>query len=123
MHRRHDKLAERLCRTGLLLRPVAADNAAMEAEPTKAEPSMGKRRRLQFSLRTLLVILTIVAFQFAVCLPMLREWQSRRERTHSLVERLKGLVIITGGYRNSRPLSAGAAPSAASKWNDMMNGR
>jgi hypothetical protein len=98
------------------------DNAAMPTEPSTAEPPKRQRRWCQFSLRTLFVILTIVAVQSAVCLPMLREWQSRRERTHSLVERLKAVVIITGGYRNSRPLSAGAAPNAPSKWNDMTNG-
>src|SRR5665213_3508425 len=31
--------------------------------------------RFQFRLRTLLVVVTIVAVQCAVCLPMLREWQ------------------------------------------------
>ena len=33
------------------------------------------RRRFQFHLRTFFVIVVIVAVQFAVCLPMLKEWQ------------------------------------------------
>jgi hypothetical protein len=33
------------------------------------------RRRFQFRLRTLFVVLTIVAVQCAVCLPGLRQWQ------------------------------------------------
>ena len=40
---------------GLLPRPVAADNAAMEVEPKR------KRRWFQFSLRTLLIGVTLVA--------------------------------------------------------------
>jgi hypothetical protein len=72
------------------------------------------RRRFQFRLRTLFVIVTIVAIQCEVCLPMLREWQARN-RTHTLVERLRGLVHMGGGYRESRRLSAGASPNAASK--------
>ena len=37
---------------GLRRRSVAADNAAMEAEPTKLEPTKPKRRWFQFSLST-----------------------------------------------------------------------
>jgi hypothetical protein len=38
-----------------------------------------KRRRLQFSLRTLFVVVTILAVECAVCLPMLREWEANRK--------------------------------------------
>jgi hypothetical protein len=58
----------------LQLRAVG-DNAAMETEQPRADPPKRKRRWFQFSLRTLLVITTIVAVQCAVCLPILREWQ------------------------------------------------
>ena len=33
----------------------------MEAEPTKAEPPKRKRRWFQFSLRTLLIVVTLLA--------------------------------------------------------------
>jgi hypothetical protein len=36
-------------------------------------------RRFQFRLRTLFVVAAIVAVQCAVCLPMLRNWEARRE--------------------------------------------
>jgi hypothetical protein len=49
----------------LLRRPVAADNAAMEAEPTKAESPKRKRRWYQFSLRTLLIFVLICAISSA----------------------------------------------------------
>jgi hypothetical protein len=45
----------------LLWRPVAADNAAMESEPTTADPPKRKRRWFQFSLRTLLLFTLICA--------------------------------------------------------------
>ena len=44
---------------GLLRRPVAADNAAMETEPTKAEPTKCDRHRFQFRLRTLMIVVTL----------------------------------------------------------------
>jgi hypothetical protein len=46
-------IAEWLTRPGLLRRPTAADNAAMENEPKR------KRRWLQFRLRTLLIGVTL----------------------------------------------------------------
>ena len=44
---------------GLLRRPIKADNAAMEAEPTKAEP-VRNRRRFQFRLRMLMIVVTVL---------------------------------------------------------------
>jgi uncharacterized protein (TIGR03067 family) len=44
----------------LLRLPAVEDNAAMEADPPKAEPPKRKRRWFQFSLRTL-VIFTLIA--------------------------------------------------------------
>ena len=40
-----------------------------------------RRRRFQFRLRTLFVIVTILAVECAVCLPMLREWEANRNLT------------------------------------------
>jgi hypothetical protein len=46
-----------------LLQPLApADNAAMEAEPNKAATPKSKRRWFQFSLRTLLLVVTVFSF-------------------------------------------------------------
>jgi hypothetical protein len=44
---------------GLLRLPVVGDNVAMQAEPSKAE--LPKRRWFQFSLRTLLIGVTLLA--------------------------------------------------------------
>jgi hypothetical protein len=44
--------------------PAAADNAAMQTEPPQAEPPKRKRRWFQFSLRSLLIVVTVLA---AVC--------------------------------------------------------
>jgi hypothetical protein len=52
------------------------------AEPTEAEPK-GKRRWFQFSLRTLMLAIAIVAVQCAACLPMVREWQRQRDEQRS----------------------------------------
>jgi hypothetical protein len=45
----------------LLRRSVAADNAAMENEPTKVDVPKRGRHRFQFRLRTLLIGVTVVA--------------------------------------------------------------
>ena len=47
----------------------------------EADPPKRKRRWYQFSLRTLMIIVTIAAVESAVCLPMVREWQERIEWT------------------------------------------
>jgi hypothetical protein len=49
-----------LSRAALLPLPAVGDNAAMEAEPFKAEPPKRKRRWFQFSLRSLRVLVTLV---------------------------------------------------------------
>jgi hypothetical protein len=46
-------------------------------------------RPFQFRLRTFILIVAIAAVQCAVCLPMLREWQSRRELERKLQEVMK----------------------------------
>jgi hypothetical protein len=45
----------------LLRLPTVGDNAAMQAEPSTADPPERKRRWFQFSLRTLLIGVTLVA--------------------------------------------------------------
>ena len=44
----------------LLPLPAVADNAAMQAEPPKADPPKRKRRWFQFSLRTLMIVVTLL---------------------------------------------------------------
>ena len=46
---------------GLIRRPKSADNAAMEAEPTKVEPPKRKRRHFQFRLRTLMIMVALLS--------------------------------------------------------------
>jgi hypothetical protein len=55
------------CKRLLLRLPAPTDNAATEAEPNKAEPPKRKRRRFQFRLRTLLIVVTLLA---ACCVPI-----------------------------------------------------
>jgi hypothetical protein len=52
----------------------------MHTEPPKADPPKRKRRWFQFSLRTLVIGVTIVAVQCAVCVPMVEEWQESQQR-------------------------------------------
>jgi hypothetical protein len=49
----------------LFLLPTPKDNAAMETEPPKVEPTKRKRRRYQFSLRSLLIAFTVLAIPCA----------------------------------------------------------
>ena len=63
----------------LLRRPVAVDNAAMDAEPTKADPPKRKRRWFQFSLRTLLVFTLIVAIGCAWVAHRIQQKRKERE--------------------------------------------
>jgi Tfp pilus assembly major pilin PilA len=51
----------------------------MRTEPPNAEPPKRKRRWFQFSLRTLMIVVAIVAVQCAVCLPMLKKWQTQQK--------------------------------------------
>jgi hypothetical protein len=60
------------------------DNAARQTEPSKAEPPKRNNRRwLQFSLRTLMLMVTL-AFQCAVCLPMLIRHQGRNAKQNNV---------------------------------------
>ena len=66
----------------------------MPTEPSKADPPKRKRRWFQFSLRTLLVVVTVAAVKCAVCLPMLREWQRR--------EAVRQILATFGGAQSHR---------------------
>ncbi len=65
----------------LLRRRVAADNAAMETEPTIADPPKRKRRWFQFSLRTLLIGVSIWSAIAALVPPVVREVRAAHLRT------------------------------------------
>ena len=73
----------------LLLQPaVAADNAAMQSEPSKAEPPKRQRRWFQFGLRTLLILV------FLLCVGM-RWTTAKADRRKAAVEAIRkdgGLV-------------------------------
>jgi hypothetical protein len=56
----------------LLRLPAVRDNAAMQAEPSKADAPKRRRRWFQFSLRTLLIVVTLFAI---VCAYV--SWQMR----------------------------------------------
>ena len=55
-----NKIAQESAEHYLLQLPAAADNAAMQTEPSKAEPPKLKRRWFQFSLRTLMIGVTLL---------------------------------------------------------------
>jgi hypothetical protein len=69
----------------------------MQTEPPKADPPKRKRRWFQFSLRTLFVIVTILAVDCSVCLPILRDWQAQ-ERQRELDDAFRSFKEHTGGY-------------------------
>jgi cytoskeletal protein RodZ len=64
------------------LAPAACgrDNAAMEADPPKTNPPKRKRRWFQFSLRTLFVVVTLIA---AACWVVIDRRRLIRERDES----------------------------------------
>jgi hypothetical protein len=76
----------------LLRLPAVGDNAAMQAEPPKAEPPKRKRRWFQFSLRTLMIVVAIVAVQCAVCFPALKGWQYAHARARLSLKARLGLI-------------------------------
>jgi hypothetical protein len=66
---------------------VTADNAAMEAEPPKADPPKDKRRWFQFSLRTLLIGTLICAIPCA----LLGRKIERKRNERNAIEAIKAL--------------------------------
>jgi hypothetical protein len=64
----------------LLRLPAPADNAAMETEPTKADPPKRKRRRFQYRLRTLMIGVTLLAVPLGYV-----GWQAKIVRERKLL--------------------------------------
>ena len=76
----------RPARNPLLRLPAVGDNAAMEAEPPKADPPKRKRRWFQFSLRTLMIVVTMfcvisgyVAWHKKIVRLMIRQVKKKRQ--------------------------------------------
>ena len=89
-------------RNSLLRLPVVADNAAIEAKPIKADPPKRKRRWFQFSLRTLMIGVTLLAVLLGYV-----GWQASivRERQAMLgrLRDLNGSCFTGGDYRAFTP--------------------
>jgi hypothetical protein len=73
--------------------PAVGDNSAMQPEPPKADPPKRKRRWFQFSLRTLMIVVALLAVPMGYV-----GWQAKivRERTTLLIE--SGKEMIGGDY-------------------------
>jgi Leucine rich repeat/Leucine Rich repeat len=76
----------------LLQPPAVGDNAAMEAEPPKADPPKRKRRWFQFSLRSLMIFTAIVAVGCGWIGRRMEQKRKEREAVEAIV-RLKGEVF------------------------------
>ena len=69
-------------------------NAGVIEKPARAGPpgpakKPRRRRWLQFSTRAPMIVVTVAAVHCAVFLPMLREWQQRRQQEVELDELVK----------------------------------
>jgi cytoskeletal protein RodZ len=62
----------------LLRLPAVGDNAAMHVEPPNADPPKRKRRCFQFSLRTLLIAVALVALACSLSAGVARFWRERQ---------------------------------------------
>jgi hypothetical protein len=69
----------------LLPPPAVGDNAAMQTKPPKAEPPKRTRRWFQFSLRTLMIVVTLLAVPMGYV-----GWQAKIVKSRSdLLEQIK----------------------------------
>ena len=78
--------------------PAPADNAAMQTEPSKAEPPKRQRRWFQFSLRTLLIFTLICAVASAWLTHRVERKRKEREAVESIFED-NGAVVYDYDYR------------------------
>jgi hypothetical protein len=92
-------IAEWVDAARLLRRPASADNAAMEAEPINAEPLKRKRLLFQFSLRSLLIGVTVLAVASAYV-----GWQAKivRERRAELNRTVDTRLVGIAGNDEER---------------------
>jgi hypothetical protein len=91
--------------------PAPADNAAMESEPTKADPPKRKRRWFQFSLRSLMIGVTlfclVVGGYIGSQVKTVRDRKSWLEE-HKRAPMRGDLVVSTGDESKS--------PNAIRRW-------
>jgi hypothetical protein len=72
--------------------PAVGDNAAMEAEPPKADPPKRKRRWLQFSLRTLMMFTLICAVAAGWLGKRMEQKRSERDAAEAITK-IGGQVV------------------------------
>jgi hypothetical protein len=81
----------------------ADDNAAMPTEPIKPTPPKRKRRWYQFSLRTLLLILTVVGLWTPLLMNIAQLVHAQREAARS-ISHVWNKISAPGGARfNGQP--------------------
>lgn len=99
----HDAIGNRLPPHLLLRLLTVADNMAVQTEPPKADPPKRKRRRFQFSLRSLMIFTLICAVGSAWVARRIEQKRREREAADAIVE-LGGQVAYdyqvnpTGGF-------------------------
>jgi hypothetical protein len=80
----------------LLPLPAVGDNAAMQTEPPKADPPRRKRRWFQFSLRTLMIVVVIVAIP---CVWLGRKIEQKRRAREAVAAIIKAGGIVVYDYQ------------------------
>jgi Leucine-rich repeat (LRR) protein len=85
----------------LLRLPAVEDNAAMEAEPPKADRPKRKRRWFQFSLRSLLLLTLLVGIGMAIWIVPIKTRAERQKRAIEAIVNDGGLV--TYDYEENQP--------------------
>ena len=91
-------------RANLLLPPAAGDNAGMQSEPSKADPTKRKRRWFQFRLRTLLIFTLVCAIGSA--------WVAHRaELKRKEREAVEAIIRLGGSVAYDYDLVNGAKPT------------
>jgi hypothetical protein len=95
----------------LLPLPAVGDNAAMEAEPPKAEPKR-RRRWLQFSLRTLLIVVMLLA---VACWYVTGQTKIVKER-QSWIDSHPRRTILLSKMRKSADADLSQRPSLIRVW-------
>jgi hypothetical protein len=77
----------------LLRRPAAGDNAAMQTKPSTADPQKRKRRWFQFSLRTLMIVVALLAAQCAPVMWFIRARDAERFRAQRALDGVAAWMV------------------------------
>jgi hypothetical protein len=86
------------CQNRLLRLPAVTDNSAMQTEPPKAEPPKRKRRWFQFSLRWLMIAVTLLAVPLGYVgwqAKIVRERRDEAERLANYPQVVHQLTSVT----------------------------